>query len=322
VEGFEGENNSKIFPNEQDINKYEIVNQANGGNYFYPNSYEWAQNYEDQHIYFPKNEHYRKNIFGAGINYSPLGFGNKITSENFDGIALKTNALSLSAFFGKQIAQKNLSTWFFNVGLDINWYQYRYNGSNYTEYQSVDSDNDPYLRKITINSLNEKINNFSLAVPLSFEYVRQLTKSVKNPIFVSFKLGAFAEYTLLSQNEFSINADYHGLYNYYGGVEFDHYYDYGNFDVSGKQTLATLKDLRYDFGAFAGIGLWVALGKNNLLKLDAGYKHSFMSPLEYRENYVISENSTDYKTLLQSAKQGMQNLYFGISWVRAIKSGK
>lgn len=311
---------SKLFPNQYKIDDFKVIWKEENPNYFYQIEKRLEQKSSNNHFYIIDDFDVKKNILGIGFNFSPLAFGNKINVDKFEEISLKSNALNLSFFGGKQIAHKKYSTWFFNYGLDFNRYFYEYNGTNQTEFPMVDTDGDSYLRKIQINNLKEKINSFSISIPLSFQLIQQISKNKKNPFFFSIEIGAFAEYTLSSISNYNINADYHGLYDYYGGIEFDHYYDFGNFDQSSKQTLATVKDLRYNLGAFGKIGLCIALNKSNLMKFDIVYKQSFISPLKYNNNYVLSEDNKSYNTLLQSTKQGMQNLYFGLSWLKTINA--
>jgi hypothetical protein len=324
IQDWDNDYRSRLFPKDDyNINNFKITISENQSNYFYTLEKKWTQNQSDEHFYYPEYHHLKKNIFGIGVNYSPFAFGNKISNtnaENFKDIQQRSNSLSLSFFFGKQIAHKKNTTWFFNVILDLNRYYYEYNGTNYTEYQDIDADNDPYLRKITINSLNEQINTFSVSIPLSVQFLIQITKSKKNPLFFSFELGALAEYTLYSKNKYNLNVNYHGLYDYYGGVEFDHYYDYGNFDVSGKQKLATVKDLQYNYGVFSKIGLWLALNETNLLKFNIAYKHCFKAPLKYKENFVLSENRNRYESLLQGVNQNIRNIFVELSWISTINS--
>jgi hypothetical protein len=318
IENWDENTHSRIFPcSDIDFKKITIVDS-----YFKP--LKFSKNPNDKHVY---NCSQRKlNIFGVGINYAPYGLGNRISKSNIDyfdfsDIEESNNTYSLSLFYGIQIANKQKSTWFFNIGLDFSLYNYNYKGNYYIPYQSIDSDNDPYLRKINIINLQENAHNFAVSIPLSFQYLFQISKSGKQQVFLAVELGGYAEYFVYQWNSFNFHADYTGLYNYYGSVEFDHYYDYGHFDLSDKDISQKLKDKsnQFDYGAFGKVGLWFALKKNNLLKFDIGYKHGFCTPLKYNENFVISENYNSYQTLLQSTNKGLQNIYIGLSFVWAIR---
>ena len=313
IDGWDDETHSHLFQSpDYDILKMECLSD----NYFQP--IERIQDPRDSHIY--GFQRCRKNLFSVGVNYTPWGFGNNIAKDRFNGISEYSQAVSLSLFYGLQIgkAKPGGSIWFLNIGLDVNRHYYKYSGSDYTEYYDIDADGASYLRRIWIDNLSEKVEHISASLPLSVSYLLQLTKQRRNQIFLSFELGVFFEYTFLLKNKYSINADYHGRYDYYGGVEFDHYYDYGAFGQKGTQTLGTAKDLRYDYGVSGNVGCWLALDKSNMLKFSIGYKHGFNTPLKYEGDRVISENRQSYQSLLPSTKQGLRNLFLGISYVWAI----
>ncbi|MDE7090929.1 MAG: hypothetical protein K2O53_04320, partial [Bacteroidales bacterium] len=313
IDDWEDETHSRLFHgSDYDISKMECLSD----NYFQP--IERIQDPRDSHIYGFRR--CRKNLFSVGVNYTPWGFGNNIAKDRFNGISEYSQAISLSLFYGLQIgkAKQGGSIWFLNIGLDVNRHYYKYSGSDYTEYYDIDADGASYLRRIWIDNLSEKVERLSASLPLSASYLLQLTKQRRNQIFLSFELGVFFEYTFLLKNKYSINADYHGLYDYYGGVEFDHYYDYGTFGQNNTQILARARDLNYDYGAFGNVGCWLALDKSNMLKFHVGYKHGFNTPLKYKDDAIISENKQSYQSLLPSTKQGLRDLFLGVSYVRAI----
>ena len=321
---------SRIFPeNEWKINDIQVPEALINDNIFRFSKGKFSKNRTDPHFYQIDIQRSKKNIFGIGLNFSPIPttFGNKISDENaeiFKEIGHKSNVLSFSFFYGKQITYKEKSTVFLNFGLDFNKYSHEYNGRNDTTYLTHDTDGDDYYRKIRIDALNEKINLVSIFVPLSVEYLYQLTQRTKKQVFFSFELGLFADCSLSAKSRYNLNTAYSGIYPKYFGVEFDHYYDYGTFDINGNQKL----NARFNLGMFGGVGLWFALNESNLLKFNVSYKHNFNSPLEYKEKYVISKSNpkTDsysndyepYQSLLHSTKQGMQNISLGVSWIKTV----
>ena len=323
LEDWDEEYQSRIFPeNKWKIYDISVLKSGNDNIFAYSKS-KFVKNQTDAHFYKPNIQRFKKDIFGIGINYSPVAMGNKmsdVNAKNFKYIEHSiSDALSLSLFYGKQIAHKEKSTVFFNFGLDFNKYSHKYGGDNDTTYQTVDTDGDRYLRKIKIDNLKEEINIISVSVPLSIQYLYELTEQTKNPIFFSCELGVFAGYVIPSNSKYSIDPKYSGVYEQYFGVEFKHYYDYGEFEkIKGEQELSK----SFDGGIFGGIGLWFALNESNLLKFSISYKHSFNSPLEYKENYIISCDKASYQSLLHSTKQGVQNIGIGISWVKTIGKSK
>ena len=334
LKNWDEEYQSRIFP--EDKWKIYDIKVADDDNIFELAKIKFSKNKTDAHFYQLDVQRFRKNIFGIGVNFSPspLAFGNKISvekAENSDSIEYKSNAYSLSFFYGKQIAHKEKSTVFINVGLDFNRYSYEYSETNNIMYRDsavFDDDRDPYFPIIKINSLKEKINTIS--VPLSVQYLYQLSQPTKKPIFLSFELGLFAGCTLSSR--YNLDANYSGLYEKYFNIIFDHYYDFGKCTVPGDIKLNS----RFTGGIFGGVGLWYALNESSLLKFSISYKHAFNSTLEeYKAHYMTLENKQNkiekyeilkkedlHQSLLHSTERGMQNIAIGISWVKTIGENK
>lgn len=320
-----GDDSCRIFSAEEyDISDFKLICNEKS-NFFYRNISEWIMDDRDSHYYYSQSSFLQRDLIGVGINYSPVSLGNRMSlrnAERFVGIDSYGSALSLSLFWNKQIAHKNKSTFFFNLGLDFNQYYFKYHGKDYVEYGAVDSDAEFYLRKIRINSLKEKVNNFSLSLPLGFSMYQQIIEKRDNSFFLKIGVGGYFDYFINSTNHYNINADYHGLYDYYGGVEFDCYYDYGNFDLSGKKKLLGFDDLRYDYGVFSQIGFYMSLKDKYLIGLDVMYRHSFVTPLEYKENLTISENYETYNSLLYCTNQGVRNVYMSLTFFAIITKKK
>lgn len=319
IEDYEGDYNNRL------LSKREIdINQITVSNNDMFRSLEYKQDQFNKHFY--SFEMRKKNLIGFTVNYSPLNLGSNISKsniENFNGIKQHSNTLSLSFLYGLQLGHVRNSTYFFNTRIEANWYNRIYKGNYYTEYQSIDTDGDPYLRKIKINSLRESGDILSASLPLSFQYITKLTSNKQNPLFLSFELGGFAEYRFFATNNFKLFVDYTGYYSqYFDGIEFTHYYDYGHFNLTNKDISVPLNNQfnKIDYGAFGSIGLWYALNKTQLLQFNISYKHGFTTLMKYKENYIISKDFNTYETLLQSTKQGSQNIYFGVSFISLINS--
>ena len=333
IEDWDEEYQSRIFPEDKwKIHHISVLESGNDGNIFEFAKGTFSKDRTDANFYQLDVQKLKKDIFGIGVNYSP-SVGNKMSEANADrlkGIKQTSNAFSLSIFYDKQIFHKEKSTVFANIGLDFNKYSHEYSSTDII-HQRIDSvidiHGDVYSRKIRIDSLNEKINITSVSVPLSVQYLHQLTAQAKNPIFLSCEFGVFAEVALSAKSEYDLKADYSGVYGEkYFNVELTHYYDYGNFKVNkGKGEL----NPRFNGGIFGGIGLWYALDKSNLLKFNVSYKLCFNPPLKHNEDYVIAKSNTEtqqlspkdyepYQSLLHSTDQGLRNIGIGISWVKTI----
>jgi len=315
---------SRIFTEKEwTIRDIQVSESNNLEKIFVYSTAQFVKNRDDELFYHIDIQRYMKNLFGISIKYCMANMGNQFSeenAENFKNFEHLSNATSFSFFYGKQLANKEKSTWFLNFGLDLNIYNHEYSGANdTTTYYTDDVDGDYYWRKIIINSLHEKITNVTVSVPLSIQYLRQLTNQTKNPIFIAFEFGVFAETSLSLRSKYDLDVEYSGLYEKYFGVEFTHYYDFGSFpDESGNQKLNSY----FNGGWFGSVGLWYALNNSNLLKLDVSYKYSFLPPSEYKSKYVISEKKDSYNSLIYSTNQGLRNVYFGVSWAKTIGGKK
>ena len=227
--------------------------------------------------------------------------------------------MSLDISYGLQIVHKNKSNLFFNINLELNAYQQIFRGTYYTQYQAIDSDGESYIRKINVPSLTEKIYHLSASLQPSFEYLLQITQG-QHPIFISLEIGGYAEYRFWGANTFNLQADYSGLYNYFDGIEFDHYYDYGHFYLDNEHISQNikLKINAVDYGVFGSIGVWYAINADNILKIGIGYKHGFTSPFKYKNDFILSKNYHTYESAVQTINQGLRNMFLGISWQRVI----
>jgi len=318
LEGWDEEYNSRIFSEyEWKIGDIQTSQSHSSKNFFEYITSGFSQNQTDTHFYHPYFQKFSKNIFGIGLNYCPdvFAFGNQISDENnknFDKIEYVSDALSLSIFYGVQIAHTKRSTLFFNFGLDLNKYSHNYSG----EYGKRDTI-DKRIEIVKIESLDERINIISVSVPLSIQYLYQLTEKAKNPIFLSFEAGAFVDRTLYSKRTDNTNLNYQGWFDYYKATE-----DKPDWEVEFTYEKKQELPLRLDYGFFGGTGLWFAMNNNNLLKFGILYKQSFNPPLEHKEDYKIFENSHSCKSLLHSRKHGLRNVSVGISWITTIRGKK
>ena len=256
LKDWDTEYQSRIFPEDKwkikDIQVFEPDKDIFGDD-----KTKYSKNRTDANFYQLSIQRLKKDIFGIGINYSPVALGNNTSETNIVNFK-ESSALSFSLFYGKQIVHKEKSTVFFNAGLELNRYSYKF-------------------------STKENTNIFSVSVPLNVQYLYQLSSQhTKKPIFLSSELGVFAEHTLPATSKDSLK-----LYS------------------------------RFNYGILGGVGLWFTLDNSNLLKFDVSYRGGFNSLLRYFPQGSKYNNGDD-KQLPQSTNQSLQNIYFGISWVRTI----
>jgi len=294
VAAWDKEYHSRIFPeNEWKIEEMKVVDFNK--TFAYSKS-ELAKNETDERYYHYKVQRFKKDIVGAGINFSPFAFGNKLRIDSVEINMEETYAISLSAFYGKQFFHKEKSSLFANVGLDLNIYHHKFN-NNCPEYSTIDLDGDSCSRIISLEKL--EINIFSISIPLSVQYFYQLTKPEKKTIFLSCELGVFGEFTLYSNK---VNANVSGRYGEkYFNIKMDHYDYYGDFEASRFES--------FNFGIFGRVGALFALNKSNLLKVNLSFKAPFW------------QFSNSFKAKEYSISQGL-NLGIGVSWVQTIGGNK
>ena len=295
VAAWDKEYYSRIFPeNEWKIGDMQVVDFNK--TFAYSKS-ELVKNETDERYYQYKVQRFKKDIFGAGINYSPCAFWNKLRIDSVEIETKIRQAVSLSGFYGKQFFHKERSSLFANVGLDLNIYHYRFKNDAIGKDSFMDSVGDTYRRIISPKDTGVTI--FSVSIPLSVQYIYQLTKPEKKPIFLLCELGVFVELAFSSK----IEANVSGIYGEeYFGVKFDHYYDYGDFP-------ANRSDSRVNGGIFGGVGALFALNKSNLLKVNLFFKAPF------------GQFSNSFKTKEYSLSQGV-HFGIGISWIQTIGENK
>jgi len=295
---------NRIFPKKQwnitdflvpESNIFEIVKS------------EFTPNATDEHFHQPVVKRFMKDIFGAGVNYTYV-WGNRIkdttnvVNPEAPIVTKHTSVLSLSFFFGKQIFNKKKSILFANAGLDLNFHFHTLRHSKDT----IQIDNNYKI----VNTTKEcNPFNFSLSVPLSVQYLYQLTKQGNRPVFLSFELGGFFEYTFSDSISIGFKyIDYATCHEYITPID--------DFDFNKKNVL---KQHFPSGGIFGGVGLWVALNNSSLLKINLSYKYNFVSPLKNTEgiNMGLKDGRAD-KFLLYHLENGMHNIGFGVSWIKII----
>jgi len=274
---------SRIFPNDKwkisDISVFESIIHDHIFEY---SKGKLSKNKMDARFYQTEIHQFKKNIFGIGVNYCPIAWGNQINNEHANNYNVMTkytpNTWSLSFFYGKQVFHKDKLTGFVNFGLDLNNYEYEYSCT----FDTQNSQANP-------ESLIENISIVSASVPLSVQFLRQLSQQTKKQFYLSFELGVFVECTFSASSE-----------------------------LDNDNCERSLLIPSFDCGIFGSVGLWYALNGNNLLKFNVSYKHSNYSHLDYKGDSVIPSGNNK-KSFLHETNQGLRNIYFGISWVRPIK---
>ena len=257
-----------------------------------------------------------RNKVEFGIGFSPISFGNSISKkQGFTGINNYSSELSLLGKIGVQIKHNKTNYWFVNFGLQASLFNSRYFGNNYTEYNTIDIDGDKYLRKISLKINKELTNVLSVSLPITFECIIPLKKES----FLSVDFGGFIGVNAIAKTRFNIDASYRGMYDIFGGVEFDHYYDYGDFSLTNKNiSINKLPINRWNYGAIVGVSYLRKLGTKEdwLWKAGISYKGNFTTNFKPIQNLIISSDYNKYNPIIQLATCPNQGLNLTFSLVK------
>lgn len=279
---------------------------------------------QDKHFYVTS---YKKSDFaGVGIDVCPYGFGNKISDANkksgYDNISQNNFTMGVSIFYGLNILSKKRYSLFFVPQLNLNYRRFDYKGTYKTQYQSVDADGSLYIRNINIELNKETVNQFLINIPVVVSNMFLLHKDDDgaHQLFFSLDCGIQFSCSPITRNHYDFLADYTGLYDFFGGVEFDHYYDYGNFNLTQNDIHYIPNSLinKFNLGVLVGVGVLYQIHENSLIKFSLSYRNEFLSVAKYKEGFVLSKDFSSFESLIQASKLGAHNLYFSLSFVRAL----
>lgn len=284
---------------------------------------------DNKHFY--KRDSNKRNFWGLGINACPYGFGNKISSANttkfgYENISQRNFSIEFSTFFGINLYVKNRYSLFLVPQLSLGYRNFNFSGDYSAQYQAVDIDGTEYMRNINVDLKNENVNQFTINFPISISNMFLLHKDefAENQLFLSLDFGVLLSCVPFTRNTYDFSARYTGTYDFFGGVEFDHYYDYGNFDLNHNDIAYIPNSLinKFNIGILAGVGLMFQIEETSMLKFDLSFRNGFLSIAKYKEGFVLSEDYKNFESLLQASKSGAHNLYFSLSYIRAISNDR
>lgn len=282
---------------------------------------------DNKHFY--KRNSNKRDFWGLGINACPYGFGNKISSANtkkfgYENISQRNFSIEFSTFFGINLYVKNRYSLFLVPQLSLGYRNFNFSGDYSAQYQAVDIDGTEYMRNINVDLKNENVNQFTINFPISISnmFLLHKDKFAENQLFLSLDFGVLLSCVPFTRNTYDFSARYTGTYDFFGGVEFDHYYDYGNFDLNHNDIAYIPNSLinKFNIGILAGVGLMFQIEETSMLKFDLSFRNGFLSIAKYKEGFVLSEDYKNFESLLQASKSGAHNLYFSLSYIRAISN--
>lgn len=286
-----------------------------------------GENVVPQHKHFLDPSYKKSDFAGVGIDVCPYGFGNKISDANkksgYDNISQNNFTMGVSIFYGLNILSKKKYSLFFVPQLNLNYRRFDYKGTYKTQYQSVDADGALYIRNINIELNKETVNQFLINIPVVVSNMFLLHKDDDDgahQLFFSLDCGIQFSCSPITRNRYDFLADYTGLYDFFGGVEFDHYYDYGNFNLTQNDIHYIPNSLinKFNLGVLVGVGVLYQIHENSLIKFSLSYRNEFLSVAKYKEGFVLSKDFSSFESLIQASKLGAHNLYFSLSFVRAL----
>lgn len=286
--------------------------QSESGNPFAQTSFKAVPN---QHNRYEQTSS-TLDVMGFGASFSPFSLGNKLDGR-FDQLSTSGNSILLHGFWGKNLSSNDLGTLFLNIGLQLFDNNHTVTGDYEVHYADVDVDGDDYQRNITARLNKETIMSVGASLPLTLSYLLAIGDPTATPLFLSVEGGIVASFKALAIHKFDVDARYTGTYNYFGGIEFDHYYDYGDFELNqdNVETDFSQNYKRFDVAASFGVGLWISLSKSSFLRFDVALRKGFLSEMVYDDDYRLTSRFDDYHSAFQSSKKGAFDIYAGLSYI-------
>ena len=284
--------------------------QSESLNPFTKISFEKMSNYYNRYEYVSSNT----DVVGLGIYYTPLVFGNKY---DFQGLNKTNNEVSLRVFLGKNLISDDNGSLFFNACLGLFRKSSSLSGKYEVHYMTEDVDGDYYQRNIVANLIKESITSYGVCLPLSFSYLLAINDPKNMPLLLSVEAGFTFSYKAISMQSFDMDARYTGTYDYFGGIEFDHYYDYGNYNLNRDRVETDFNSQlnRFNVAAMVGLGFWMGMFEHGFLRLDVSIAKDFISEMKYKGDYRLTSRYDDFQSAFQSSNTGAYNVYIGLSYV-------
>lgn len=273
-----------------------------------------ALNAQTEHgaVYSHLGEKY--NLIGGGIAFAPSGFGNTL-DDQFPDIKGSNNAFRIGGFYGFNLYSYERSAGFINLGLELTYKHFSFDGFYETHYPSADADLDTYIRNISADIIDESWNSFAITIPVTYCNRFNLTPRASNPFYLSAEAGVYAAFRAVQNCSFQVSARYTGTYPQYWNLEMDQYYDYGNFRFDEKEVEPDMRLHKLDVGAILGLGLWYEIKSQAFLRLDFSVRKGLVSEAQYLDKYVITGNAKNYVPVLNSSDSGLLDTYIGLSFI-------
>lgn len=258
--------------------------------------------FDDNFVTF-KKEYLKRNIHA---NFSMLA--NSATATLVENANLMFNmktgtnyAVGLGYGWQKQCSTKQR----FGIELELNYRRTEMPlfGAYRDEYDAIDPDGSPYLRRIKVCNLAENIVYHSADVSLALRYDHFIMKRVS----VFGRLGFGASLNFLQKSNYAATVEYAGYYDWLFDVTIKQngIYDFGTYDLDGKLSLNPATAI--GFKALAGLGIQCFI--TNVWSLELGIQYDINYSIRTKDTgaFHLTRNMDDFTSASSAFKSLMLN---------------
>ena len=280
----------------------------------------------DNHFYYVDETTF--DMVGVSLGVGIYSIGNRVAQNvrpYMDKLAQFNYPLQLMGKYSLQLSKKTserYGIWFFNIGAALDWTNYQISTHYSHNIEAVDSDGETYLRSIDIKLNKESINKVDFTLPLTFEVLLPISSKNKLNQFFSIEFGIWGSVSLLDQIQFDANVSYKGRYDYFGGVTFDRYYDYGEYTINEKVSKPNYYINRWNFGGLGSLSYLLSIKENHMIKLGLQYKQGCLTPSYLPNDYILSYDKDHYQSLISTLNGWQGDLFLQLSYVHLLKRKK
>lgn len=315
------ENNLKLFVADQyDLDSFSITNSD-----FFQRA-EFIRDTIDPHFYRLEEPKIDMASFSLGVGLYTIG--NRVSNKilpSMDLYAQQNYPMQLCGKYSRQFPRMNplqKSIWFMNIGASIDWTKYKISANYSRIIDAIDEDGEAYSRSIYVKLKKENIDKVDFTIPITFEALFPINTKKSVQQFISLELGVWGSVTLFNHIQYDAETSYKGTYNYFDGVTFEKYYDYGDFKLNEQTCKPEYYSNRFNFGGIASLSYLIHIKEFNMLKFGVQYKQGYMSPAQLPEDFVLSYNKNHYQSFISAFNGWQGDLFFQISYIYLIQRKK
>lgn len=194
-------------------------------------------------------------------------------------------------------------------GLNLLTYKSVYKATSSSDnFETVDSENDSYLREVSGSNISETDIIRSIEIP-----VHLLIRSwISNKLILKLSAGPGIFIPLQKQCQESAIFSYSGYYSKYGGAILTNIPEYGfnqNVNVNGKNNIPC-RPINLDIGC--SLGANYCIDDDYELFASVNYNTSLSKPVTQVNNYHISNELGSYYSILSNGNNKFTNISFSV----------